>query len=78
MRHKSISTGAPKTPPKMRPALILGSRPKLVHHRKPKILLAPVGSQINSRRSRVGPCAIGPYRERRHHATCWKNGPGSA
>jgi hypothetical protein len=34
VHHKSISTGAPKTPPKTRPARILGSGPKLVHHRQ--------------------------------------------
>jgi hypothetical protein len=43
---------------------------------KPKILSAPVGSQINSRRSHASPCAARPYREHRHRATRWKKAPG--
>jgi hypothetical protein len=34
VHHKSISTGAPKTPRKTRLARILGSGPKLVHHQQ--------------------------------------------
>jgi hypothetical protein len=42
---------------------------------KPKNMSVPVGSQINSRRGSVGPCAAGPYRECRHRAARWKKSP---
>jgi hypothetical protein len=35
-------------------------------------------AQINSQHSRAGPCAAGPYRERRQLAARWKKSPGPA
>jgi hypothetical protein len=44
----------------------------------PKNMPARPRVQINSRRSCAGPCAVGPYRERRQLAARWKKSLGPA
>jgi hypothetical protein len=49
-----------------------------MYHRRSKNMPAQPRVQINSRRFRIGPCAAGPYQERRQLAARWKKSLGPA